>query len=250
MAGRKYHNNAMLDLQPMTRHKSHDVKNASAFSDPRANQKERTRTAVVAAATALLRQGAQPTVAEAAELAKVSRTTAYRYFPTQEALLVEVAQVNPATESVEQWLAGLEGGDPQERLAGLVSTFNGVVAREEIALRTGLRVYLDTWLESRRRGEVPGAVREGRRTRWLDEALEPVRRELRPAQWRRLRSALSLTLGVEALVVMKDVCKLSDEESLATLSWTAQTLLRVGIEAAAVKPGAGEPRPRMRQMRP
>lgn len=204
-------------------------------SDPRANQKERTRAAVVAAATQLLRQGAQPTVAEAAELAKVSRATAYRYFPTQEAMLIEVAQVNPAAEPVEQWLAHLEGGEPKDRLNGLLSTFNDVVLREEIALRTGLRVYLDTWLESRRRGEVPNAVREGRRTRWLDEALDAVRREMRPAQWRRLRSALALTLGVEALVVMKDVCKLSDEEASATLEWTAQTLLRASLENAAPK---------------
>jgi AcrR family transcriptional regulator len=205
-------------------------------ADPRANQKERTRSAVVAAATQLLRQGAQPTVAEAAELAKVSRATAYRYFPTQEAMLVEVAQVNPATESVEQWLASLEGGEPKDRLNGLLTAFNGVVVSEEIALRTGLRVYLDTWLESRRRGEVPAAVREGRRTRWLDEALEPIRREMPPAKWRRLRSALALTLGVEALVVMKDVCNLPDEEALATLAWTAQTLLRAGLENAAAKP--------------
>lgn len=204
-------------------------------ADPRANQKERTRSALVEAATQLMRMGAQPTVAEAAELAKVSRATAYRYFPTQEAMLVEVAQVNPTTEPVERWLSGLEGGDPAGRLNGLLTTFNGVVVAEEIALRTGLRVYLDTWLESRHRNEEPMAVREGRRTRWLDEALEPVRRNLRPAQWRRLRSALALTLGIEALIVMKDVCKLSDEEALATLEWTALALLRAGTENATGK---------------
>lgn len=43
------------------------------------------------------------------------------------------------------------------------------------------------------------------------------------------------SLGVEALVVMKDVCKLSDEEALATLEWTAQTLLRASLENAAPK---------------
>jgi AcrR family transcriptional regulator len=216
----------------MTRLKYRKESEPTAPIDPRANQKERTRAAVVAAATQLVRQGAQPTVADAAELAKVSRATAYRYFPTQEALLIEVAQVNPAVEPVEQWLARLEGGEPEDRLSGLLGTFNGVAVSEEMALRAGLRVYLDTWLESRRRGEAPAAVREGRRTRWLDEALEPVRREMRPAQWHRLRSALALTLGVEALVVMKDVCNLSDEEALATLVWTAQALLRAGLQSA------------------
>jgi AcrR family transcriptional regulator len=210
----------------MTRSQSLKEHSTTVRADPRANQKERTRSAVVAAATELLRQGGRPTVVEAAELAKVSRATAYRYFPTQEAMLVEVAQVNPAAEPVERWLKNLDDGEPDARLVGLLATFNGVAVREEVALRTGLRVYLDTWLENRRRGEVPAAVREGRRTRWLDDALEPVRRGMRPAQWRRLRSALALTLGIEALVVMKDVCKLSDEEAHATLVWTAQTLLR------------------------
>src|SRR5215208_1915615 len=57
----------------------------------RANQKRRTRAAIVEAARRLLDQGTTPTVADAAAAALVSRTTAYRYFPTQEALLVEVS---------------------------------------------------------------------------------------------------------------------------------------------------------------
>jgi AcrR family transcriptional regulator len=228
----------MLDLQVMARPKYRKEPEAAQPTDPRANQKERTRSAVVAAATQLLREGGQPTVAQAAELAKVSRATAYRYFPTQEAMLVEVAQVNPATEPVERWLASLEGGEPADRLQGLQSTFNGVMITEEVAMRTGLRVYIDTWLESRRQGETPTAVREGRRIRWLDEALEPVRQQLKPAQWRRLRSALALTLGVEALVVMKDVCKVSDEEAMATLEWAAQALLAAGLDGAAGKTSA------------
>lgn len=222
----------------MSRPKYRKELEAAQPTDLRANQKERTRSAVVAAATQLLRQGAQPTVAQAAELAKVSRATAYRYFPTQEAMLVEVAQVNPAAESVEHWLTGLEGGEPKDRLQGLLATCNGMVVAEETVLRTGLRVYLDTWLENRRHNKAFTAVREGRRTRWLDEALEPVRRSLRPAQWRRLRAALALTMGVEALVVMKDVCNLSDEEALATLEWTAQALLSAGLENAPAKAAA------------
>lgn len=217
----------------MTRQKSHQepALPAPGVADPRAHQKERTRSAVVDAATRLLRQGLQPTVVEAAELAKVSRATAYRYFPTQEALLVEVALVNPAADAVEQWLAEPKSGDAPQRLSGLVGIFDSVARREETALRTGLRVYLDVWLEGRRRGELPAVVREGRRMRWLDDALEPVRREMKPAQWRRVRAALALTLGVESVVVMKDVCKLSDDEALDTLQWAAGALLQAGLDA-------------------
>jgi len=38
-------------------------------------------------------------------------------------------------------------------------------------------------------------------------------------------------------VVMKDVCRLSDEETLTTLLWTAQTLLRAGIEDSSKAAG-------------
>lgn len=197
---------------------------------PRANQKERTRKALVDAAKDLARGGAAPTVAEAAEHARVSRATAYRYFPTQESLLVEVSDVTPTVEPIEDMLRKLSGDDNEARLLQLVDTFMPVVVAEEVPLRAALRVYLDTWLEARRRGEIAPKVREGRRIRWLDTALEPVRKKLPKAEWRRLRAALSLTLSIDALVVMKDVALLDDEEALAVLRWAALVLLRAGLQ--------------------
>lgn len=200
-------------------------------ADLRANQKERTRAALVAAASALLRQGAQPTVAEAAEAAKVSRATAYRYFPTQEALMLEIAALGPAMQPVERLLAALPPGDAAGRLHRLLDTVNRLVIVEEVHMRSALRVYLDTWLENRRDGADAPPVREGRRMRWLDEALEPERRGLSKAQWRRLRAALALTLSIDARVVMKDVCRLDDEEALGVLDWAAGVLLQAGLGA-------------------
>ena len=216
--------------------------------DPRANQKERTRAALVAAASELLRRGAAPpTVAEAAGAAKVSRATAYRYFPTQEALLVEVAALGPMMAPVEATLAALPPeGDPEARLLRLLDAFNPVVFADQAPMRTALRIYLDSWFEQRRVGDESPAVREGRRTRWLDEALAPVRRGMPARDWRRLRAAISLTLGSEALVVMKDVCRLGDEEALAVLRWAAAALLRAGLDEAprAATGGPGRaPRP-------
>lgn len=198
--------------------------------DLRANQKERTREALVAAAKDLAHAGAAPTVAEAAEHARVSRATAYRYFPTQESLLVEVSDLTPMVAPVEDMLAKLDDDDVEDRLAKLIDTFHPIVVAEEVPLRTALRVYLDTWLEARSRGETAPRVREGRRMRWLDVALEPARRQLPKAEWRRLRSALALTLSIDALVVMKDVAQLDDEEALSVLRWAALTLLRASLD--------------------
>jgi AcrR family transcriptional regulator len=203
----------------------------------RAAQKERTRAALVEAARGLLSAGAPPTVAEAAAKARVSRATAYRYFPTHESLLIEIGNISPATEPIEALLDTLQGNDAEARLLALLDRFNPIVFAEEVPMRTALRTYLDTWLQNRGRGERTPPVREGRRMRWLDKALEPARRTLSPAEWRRLRAALALTLSIDAMVVMKDVCRIEDDdEALAVLRWAAAALLRAGLaEARAAK---------------
>jgi hypothetical protein len=66
--------------------------------------------------------------------------------------------------------------------------------------------------------------------------LEPVRKDLGKSQYRRLRAALSLTLGIDSIVVMKDVCGLGDAEALEVLEWAALALLRAGLDEAAKPP--------------
>jgi AcrR family transcriptional regulator len=205
----------------------------SSFSqeDPRANQKARTREAIVEAAQQLYRQGGRPTIAQAAEQARVSRATAYRYFPTQEALMVEVTGVTPRVVEVEKLLGSLSTEDVERRLLLLLDTFGQIVLAEEAEFRTALLVYLDTWLRSHRNGgnnNAP-AVREGRRMRWLDKVLEPLD-DVPGEQKRRLRAALALTMGMDSIVIMKDVCRLEDHEALAVLRWVATVLVRAGLE--------------------
>jgi AcrR family transcriptional regulator len=196
----------------------------------RVNQKERTRTALVEAARALLRAGTPPTVAEAAERARVSRATAYRYFPTHEALLIEAGNITPATQPVEELVQNLPSEDPEERLRAVLERFIPIIFAEEAAMRAALRTYQDTWLANRARGSEAPPVREGRRMRWLDRVLEPVKRELTEGQLRRLRNALALVLSPDAVVVLKDVCRVPNEkEALEVLRWAGAALLRAGL---------------------
>lgn len=204
--------------------------------DPRANQKERTRGAIVDAAARLLRDGGTPSVAQAAEAARVSRATAYRYFPRPDDLMLEVAGITPAMAPVEAALADLGSAGVEQRLAVLQETFHRIVLAEEPQMRTALRAYLDTWLAGRRKTARATPVREGRRMRWLDTVLSPARRELTERQRRRLQAALALTLGMDAFIVLKDVCRLSDGEAQDVLRWAAQTLLRAGLDEARGAP--------------
>lgn len=208
---------------------------SSRSQDPRANQKARTRAAIVEAAQRLRAEaGETPTVAEAAASAGVSRATAYRYFPTQEALELEVAGVSPAVVATEEALAELPTDDVEARLLALLDAFYPVVVAEEEHFRRALWVYQDTWLRSRRGGDGVPAVREGRRMRWLEHVLRPL--DLPDDDRRRLQAALALTLGVDSFAVMKDVCHLGDDEAIAVLRWVATAVLRAAL-AEAGAPG-------------
>lgn len=203
--------------------------------DPRANQKARTRNAIVAAAGQLITAGKRPTVAEAAEAALVSRATAYRYFPTQESLLLEAAAVTPAAEPVEQALAAMTDPDPALRLSRTIALSHAMFCENEASMRLALRTYLDAWLDSAGKGgtPVPVELREGRRKRWIELAVGTVLEQLSPQNALQLRSALALTVGIESLVVMRDVCGLSTEDSHAVLSWAAQSLLAQALREEA-----------------
>jgi AcrR family transcriptional regulator len=197
--------------------------------DPRANQKARTRAAIITAARELEQQGIAPTVEQAAEQARVSRATAYRYFPTKEALRIELSDITTHAVPVEALLTDLAPGDVEQRLLQLLETFDRIVLAEEEHFRTAARVYLDTWLRSHRSGDDEPVVREGRRMRWLETVLAPLD-DLPPERKRLLKAALALTLGVEAIITMKDVCRLDDDETLAVLRWAATALLRAALQ--------------------
>jgi AcrR family transcriptional regulator len=202
---------------------------ATGQHDPRAHQKARTRQAIVDAARELQGQGVTPTVAQAAEQARVSRATAYRYFPTQDALLIEASGITPVVAPVEEVVAGLAGDDVEQRLLALLDAFNPTVLAEETRMRRALFVYQDTWLRAQRDGTTnPATVRQGRRVRWLDEVLKPLN-GLPDHQYRRLRAALALTLGIDSIVIMKDVCQLDDDEALDILRWTATVVLGAAL---------------------
>ncbi|MEJ2085587.1 MAG: helix-turn-helix domain containing protein [Acidobacteriota bacterium] len=200
--------------------------------DPRANQKERTRAAIVEAALRLRDRGVTPTIADAAREGGVSRATAYRYFPNRQALLVEIAEVEPAVVPVETLLSELEGADVAKRFDELVELSATCFLAHEADMRRALWVYQDTWLRSDRGGVELPALREGRRMRWLDRVLEPLA-DLPENTRQRLRAALALTIGMDSLAIMKDVCRLNDEEAVDALRWAGNVLLKACLEEAS-----------------
>jgi AcrR family transcriptional regulator len=184
----------------------------------RTNQKLRTRRAIIEAAAALVRENRTPTVAEAAERALVSRATAYRYFPTQQSLLIEV-QADAAQLSPDEVLAGA-GDDVAERVETVSRAISRMILADEALFRNQMRISQELWFEQD--AETP--VREGRRLAWIDQALAPAATRLPDTTLAALRNALAVVIGVEPVVSLRDVSGLSPQATEDCLAWTARTI--------------------------
>ncbi len=196
----------------------------------RVNQKRRTRKAIVDAAQAILQRGGRPTVALAADEAMVSRTTAYRYFPTQDSLLLELSVKAELAEVEELLVKPLDGTSPQARLLEVVDTFNRHGTANETLYRSGLRHYMDIWLAAERAGESHEyQLREGRRRRWISIVLEPLGDSLAGPDLERLQAALCLVMGPEAITVLRDICQLEPDATIAVAHWAAEAILTAGL---------------------
>jgi AcrR family transcriptional regulator len=203
----------------------------------RINQKRRTREAILAAAVELLEQGRRPTVAEVADAALVSRATAYRYFPTQEYLLFEAALESTRSDIDRELEENSLPEDPEARLEMLIDALQKRIIDKEAAFRTMLRLSLERTSEEEYGGESAlSRLRGGGRVRWIEEALAPIQGRLEEPDFRRLVAALSLCMGIEALVVLRDVCALEPEEAEEVSRWAARTLLRCSLAEVHASP--------------
>lgn len=193
----------------------------SIFAKGRVNQKRRTMDAIVGAATALVSEGRVPTVEEAAARAMVSRTTAYRYFPTQTSLLLGVSsQIVGGTDLPWVEVSELQGLDPADAIALLVRRAAEWAFDNEQVLRMILRLSLDRAVAD------GGFRRPGYRAKWIQVLLEPVRGQLDGETYDRLSSALTLLIGSDPLVCLTDVAGLDRTRAIDTLEWAARALMR------------------------
>ncbi|MDP9814300.1 TetR/AcrR family transcriptional regulator [Spirilliplanes yamanashiensis] len=186
-------------------------------STGRIQQKTRTREALVAATRALLAEGVEPTVEQAAAAARISRTTAYRYFPGQRELLLAA---HPEIDRTSLLPADAPA-DVERRLDLVVRELARINLDWEPQLRAALRLSL----EAGRSGEPP-VLRGGRAIGWIEDALGPLRDTHPGIDVRRLAVAIRAAAGIEALVWLTDVAGVGRAELADLASWSARALLR------------------------
>lgn len=206
----------------------------------RVNQRNRTRKAIVDAAMTLLARGETPTVDAVAKAAEVSRRTVYMYFPTLDQLLLDatagvLAQQAGGRSDRSDW----NDDDVEVRVEKLARSVQSMSPELERLGRALIRLTVETGAgdggSSRaagREGSRAAPLRGYRRVDWIERALEPVRARLDSRRYERLVSALAMVIGWEALIVQRDIRKLSPAAGEEVSAWAARALLRATLEEA------------------
>jgi AcrR family transcriptional regulator len=180
---------------------------------------------LLTAAVQLARERRPPSIPEAAELALVSRATAYRYFPSAQALWEE-ATFEIATGSWDASVVDEAGDRVGARLDAAVTTLGWHMLDEEAPFRLRARAALELWFQhAGLPDEERTPVREGRRMAWNAKVVEPLRGRLTDDEVDELANALALVWGPEAVIVLRDVCRLDPDAAKATMLRAAHWLL-------------------------
>lgn len=190
------------------------------------NRSRRTRRDLLDAAARLLKQGRKPNLHEIAEEALVSRATAYRYFPSIEALLAEVT-VDIAVPSGQDLFDEGAEGDPVSRLKVVDDALTKAIEENELSLRVLLAHSLMHGADTDGAGKTP--VRQNRRNLLIEAALQPSLDRLEPGQLRNLKGALAMVLGSEAFVVLRDVLRVDAKEADQIKEFALRALVGAAI---------------------
>lgn len=202
----------------------------NAARTDRTAQRRRTRAAILDAAIRLLADGGSPSIDDIAAAADVSRRTVYMYFPTLDQLLLDATLGALSATKIDAVLARAQPADDAgDRVDALVRTLARLAPVTLPLGRKIIRLTVDAPVAEK------GAdrTRRGyRRTEWIERAVEPLRATLSVEQFDRLVSALSVILGWEAMIVLRDVRGLGPKREEQVIRWAASTLVQAMLDEA------------------
>jgi len=169
-----------------------------------------------------------PSVAEVAARSKVSRATAYRYFPSRSVLITAV--IDSSLQPVRGYKS--KASDGRERVRELfVQTFP-LFKQFEPQMRAALQLALEHWALERAGLLEEESYRRGHRVRILEHALAPFTAQMPNAVRCKLHRALSVIFGIEPWVVLKDIWGIPDREVERIALWMADALIDAALREA------------------
>jgi AcrR family transcriptional regulator len=152
-----------------------------------------------------MERGEAATVLSAAAEAGISKATAYRYFSTSEALVLE-ATLDGKVASPEEIVG--DATDVRERVLRVQRYLFKLTRDSETTFRLFLARALDASVAEG--GQASREIRGGRRLPMYEHALEPVRGRLSRQEFDFLVLSLSAASGMESYLALKDVCRVDD----------------------------------------
>jgi AcrR family transcriptional regulator len=189
--------------------------------------KARTMRLLREAARELLRTGDPLTVSAVAELAGVSRATAYRYFPNNDSVVLHATMSlddDPLSDADWAPEGAISPSELGARAVELVRATGAWAFDHETELRTMLRLSLAPEREnvSPRRGLT-------NRGRWISALLDGLPSDVTSAAHDRLAAALVPLFGADAVVWTTDLADLPRGEAIELLAWMAQVLIAATV---------------------
>lgn len=191
------------------------------------NQELRARKDLLLAASRLMKQGRKPSMDEVAKEALVSRATAYRYFGSIDALLVE-APLDAAIRNPEEIFANNPSDDPEARVDQAEASLHDVTYENEAQLRILLAQSISRNLEDD--NTLP--ARQNRRTPLIEAALATSRHRFRDDDYNRLCAALAIIFGPESMIVFRDVLRIDEKTARQVKSWAVRALVRAALQSS------------------
>lgn len=115
--------------------------------------------------------------------------------------------------------------DMAARVDRLVDALHHLTVDKEHLLRQMIRLTID-------RGQIEAGVppRPSRRLDYIEQALQPLGDQLSPVEYDRLVHAIAVVIGIEARIVLRDICGLDDQSILETERWAAHALLTAALQ--------------------
>jgi hypothetical protein len=150
--------------------------------------------------------------------------TLWLYFPTGEQLIVEALLEGMRSDVERQIDATDSAEDMATRMDRLVDALHRLTVDKEHLLRQMIRLTID-------RGPIEAGVppRPSRRLDYIEQTLQPLHDQLQPVDYDRLVHATAVVIGIEARIVLRDICGLDDQTILETERWAAHALLSAAL---------------------
>lgn len=181
----------------------------------RINQKLETRDKILTSATYFLNKGIDFNLDDVAKKAGISRATIYRYYSNIEVLSSE-AGLDINTQSPETVFENLQHQNLDQILLGVQDYFNTLAIDHENAFRKYLSISIGA--------STPEIKRGARRKKTLQLALENTK--LTQNEKEKMANLLTHMMGIEPLIVSKDVCGLTNDQSKELLKWGLTLILK------------------------